>query len=88
MIMENYCNNYSRGFKSTINCNKYPSRTTTQNLPNQFLDCLINPGFQRVNKLFVLAFNAIDNTTKLSRYYLPFAKVEDYVVVDGKNVFD
>ena len=76
------------GFKSTFNCTKYPSRTTTQNPPNQFLDCLINPGFQIVNKLFVLVFNAIDNTTKLWRYYLATAKVESYVMIDGKNIFD
>ena len=37
------------GFKRTINWNKYQSKTTTQNAPNQYLDYLIDPSFQEVN---------------------------------------
>ena len=31
------------GFKQTINWNKYQSKTTTQNNPNQYLNNLIDP---------------------------------------------
>ena len=74
------------GFKRTINWNKYHSKKTTQNGPNHCLDFLIYPSFQGANRLFVLAFNAIDNRKGHSRYYLPTAKVQDYnVMIDGKN---
>ena len=43
------------GFKRTINWNKYESsvKTFTQ---NRYLNYLINPSFQGVNRLFVLSF--------------------------------
>ena len=76
------------GFKRTVNWNKYQSKTTAQNAPNQYLDYLVDLSFQGVNRLFVLAFNAIDNRIEHSRYYPPTTKVEDYnVVIDGKKHF-
>ena len=47
------------GFKRTINCNKYQSKVTIQT-PNPYLDYLIDPSFQGVNRRFVLSF---ENTT-------------------------
>ena len=56
---------------------------------HNYLDFLIDQSFQRVNRLFVLACNAIDNRKIHSRYYLPNARVEDcIVVIDRKNFFD
>ena len=43
------------GFKRTINCNKHQSKKSTGK-PNQYLDNLIDPSFQVVNRLFVLSF--------------------------------
>ena len=40
------------GFKRTINWNKYNPKVTSKQ-QNRYLDFLINPGFQGVNKLFV-----------------------------------
>ena len=51
------------GFKRTINWNKYHSKTETLNAPDPYLDFLIDPTFQEVNRLFLLPFNAIDNRT-------------------------
>ena len=39
------------GFKSTINWNKYHSKTETLNASNLYLDFLIDPSFQGVNRL-------------------------------------
>ena len=39
-------------FKRTINWNKYQSKITTQISPNWYLDYLIHPSFQGVNRLF------------------------------------
>ena len=44
------------GFKRTINWNKYQSKVTIQ-AKNQYLDHLIDPSFQGVNRLFVLSFD-------------------------------
>ena len=76
-------------FKCTINWNKYQSKTTIQNAPNQYLDHFFDSSFHGVNRPFVLAFNAIDNRIGHSRYYLPSANVEGYnVIIHGKNFFD
>ena len=50
-------------------------KTATQNTSNQYLVYLIDPSFQGVIILFVLAFNANDNRTGHSIYYLPAGKV-------------
>ena len=50
------------GFKRTINWSKYLAKTTSQ-AQNRYLDYLIDPGFQGVNRLFV------DDGYK--QYYLP-----------------
>ena len=42
-------------FKRTINWNKYQSKKSIER-QNQYLDNLVNPSFQGVNKLFVLSF--------------------------------
>ena len=77
------------GFKRTINWNRYQSKTTTQNAPNQYLHYLIKSIFQGVNRLFVLAYNAGNGRILHSRNYLATAKLEDYnVMIDEKNIFD
>ena len=43
------------GFKSTINWNIYQSEASSER-KNQYLDFLIDPSFQGVNRLFVLSF--------------------------------
>ena len=43
------------GFKRTINWNKHRSKKSTE-VQNWYLDKLISPSFQRVNRLFVLSF--------------------------------
>ena len=58
------------GFKRVINWNKYLSKPEllAQN-PN--LNHLVEPNFQGVNRLFVLAFENDDHRTTDDRYYLP-----------------
>ena len=57
-------------FKRTINWNKYESsvRTFTQ---NRYLNYLINPSFQGVNRLSLLSFEDEDGRISHSTYYLP-----------------
>ena len=43
------------GFKRTISWNKYKSKIT-EHAQNRYLDLLINPSFEEVNRLFLLLF--------------------------------
>ena len=76
------------GFKRTINWNKYESNIKTF-AQNRYLNHLINPSFQGVNRLFVLSFENENVRTSHSTYYLPKVEINDYnVMIDDKNVFD
>ena len=75
------------GFKLTINWNKYHPKVTIEQ-QNRYLDFLINPSFQRVNRLFVLSFQNNGGTTSYTRYYLPLVEIKDYnIMIDGRNFF-
>ena len=76
------------GFKRVINWNKYLSKPEllAQN-PN--LNHLVEPSFQGVNRLFVLAFEGDDNKTAHDSYYLPTVEIKDYnITINGENFFD
>ena len=76
------------GFKRVINWNKYLSKPEllAQN-PN--LNHLVEPSFQGVNRLFVLAFENDDDRTSNDEYYLPTVEIKDYnIVINGENFFD
>ena len=76
------------GFKRTISWNKYLAKPEllAQN-PN--LNHLIEPSFQGVNRLFVLAFENDDQRISNKRYYIPNVEIKDYnVMVDGQIFFD
>ena len=75
-------------FKSVINWNKYLSKPQllAQN-PN--LNYLVEPSFQGVNGLFVLAFENDDDRTSYNKYYLPTVEIKDYnIMINGENFFD
>ena len=56
---------------------------------NPNLNHLVEPSFQGVNRIFVLAFENDSQRTSNKRYYLPNVEIKDYnVVIDGKNFFD
>ena len=76
------------GFKRVLNWNKYLSKPEllTRN-PN--LNHLIEPSFQGVNRLFVLAFKNDAQRTNARRYYLPTVEIKDYnILINGENFFD
>ena len=76
------------GFKRIINWNKYESSVKTF-AQNRYLNYLINPSFQGVNRLFVLSFENENDRTSHSTYYLPKVEIKDYnVMIDGRNFFD
>ena len=76
------------GFKRVINWNKYLSKPHLL-VRNPNLNHLVEPSFQGVNRLFVLAFENDAQRTSTRRYYLPTVEIKDYnVMINGENFFD
>ena len=76
------------GFRRTINWNKYQSDLKAY-AQNRYLNHLVNPNFQGVNRLFVLSFENDDDRISHSNYYLPKVEIKDCnFMIDGKNFFD
>ena len=54
-----------------------------------YLNHLVNPSFQGLNRLFLLSFENENDRTSHSTYYLPKVEIKDYnILIDGKNFFD
>ena len=75
------------GFKRTINWNKYIAKTTSQ-AQNRYLDYLIDPGFQGVNRRFVFCHLKMLMSQKITNKIILQLWKYYNVMIDGKNVFD
>ena len=74
------------GFKRTIKWNKYRSKMSHQGKNN--LNYLIDPTFNRVNRLFVLSFENEHGRTSFSKNYTPSVEIKDCnVLIDGNSFF-
>ena len=50
---------------------------------------MVEPSFQEVNRLFVLAFENDTQRTSHSGYYLPNVEIKNFsVMINGENLFD
>ena len=84
----NFSEQLKSGFQKTIKWNKYISEMTNQTKANK-LNYLINPTFNKVNRLFVLSFENKEDRTSFSEYYTPNVEIKDFnVLIDGKRFFD
>ena len=72
------------GFKRTINWNKYQAKVSTEG-ENQFLDFLIDPSFQGVNRLFVLSFENEGDRKVQTGYYFRTVETKHYKVMINVN---
>ena len=76
------------GFKRTFNWNKYQAKVLNEGV-HQYLDFLIDPSFQGVNRLFILPFEDVAQRTSDKRYYITTRKIENHnVIINGQNFFD
>ena len=76
------------GFKRVINWNKYLSKPESFRR-NANLNYLVEPNFQGINRLFVLAFEGDRQRTSHSSYYLSNVEIKDYnIMINGENFFD
>ena len=81
----NFLEQLKSGFKRTIKWNKYRSEMTNQTKTNN-LNYLIDPTFNKVNRLFVLSFENEEDRTSFSKYYTPKVEIKDFnVLIDGKS---
>ena len=76
------------GFKRVINWNKYLSKPELlAQYPN--LNHLVEPSFQGIKRLCVLAFENDNDRISDDEYYLPTVEIKDYnIVINGENFFD
>ena len=76
------------GFKRTIKWNKYRSEMSNQTKTNN-LNYLIDPTFNKFNRLFVLSFENEDDRASFSKYYTPNVEIKDFnVLIDDKSFCD
>ena len=76
------------GFERTISWNKYVSKPELLRKDIN-LNHLIEPSFQGVNRLFILAFEEDAQKTSNKRFCIPNVEIKDCnVIIDGKKVFD
>ena len=75
-------------FKRVINCNKYLPKPELL-AQNPIFNHFIEPSFQGVSRLFVLAFENDTQRTSSKGYYLPSVEIKNYnVMINGENSFD
>ena len=76
------------GFKRVINWNKYLSKPELLRA-NANLNHLVEPSFQGVNRLFVLAFENDAQRTSHSNYFIPNVEIKHYnIMINRENFFD
>ena len=87
----------NKGFQRSIYWNEYKSKGETKDADaNNFKYFSLDPSFQGVNRLFVMAYNKLDaandnqfNTNSKQVYYLPRNDLNKYnVIIDGRNFYD
>ena len=49
-------------------------------MQNRYLNDLVDPGFQGVNRIFVLSFENENGRTSHSEYYFPKVEIKDYMI--------
>ena len=64
-------------FKKSIKWNKYRTEMTKQTKTNK-LNYLIDPTFNKFNRLFVLTFENENDRTSFSKYYTTKVEIKDF----------
>ena len=76
------------GISIDFTWSKYRSQITNQTATNN-LNFLIDPTFNNVIRLFVLAFPNEEDRRSFSKYYTPTVEIKDYnVIIDGEPFYE
>ena len=84
----------NKGFQRSIYWNEYKTKEINEDADaNVFKHINLDPSFQGVNRLFVMAYSRADNNQPTKngqrKYYLPRIDFEKYnVIIDGRNFYD
>ena len=83
-----------KGFQRSIYWNEYKTKGQNKDAnANEFKYINLDPSFQGVNRLFVVAYSRADNNQPTKngqrKYYLPRIDLKKYnVIIDGRNFYD
>ena len=91
-LQTQYQNQLYKDLKTAISIDfkwsKYRSQLINQTATNN-LNFLIDPTFNNVNRLFVLAFPNEEDRSSFSKYYTPTVEIKDYnVIIDGEPFYE
>ena len=83
----------NKGFQRSIYWNKYKTKEQTEDgNANSVKNINLDPSFQSVNRLFVMAYSRLPNQPTRDnqrKYYLPRIDLNKYnVIIDGRNFYD
>ena len=83
----------NKGFQRSFYWNEYKTKEISENADaNVFKYINLDPSFQGVNRLFVMAYNRVDGQPTRNgqqKYYLPRIDLEKYnVIIDGRSFYD
>ena len=83
----------NKGFKRSVYWNKYETKEQNSDAAANVLKHInLDPSFQAVNRLFVMAHNKVDGQPTRNgqrKYYLPRIDLNKYnVIIDGTNFYD
>ena len=83
----------NKGFQRSIYWNEYKAKEINENADaNVFKYINLDPSFQGVNRLFVMAYNRANGQLTRNgkqKYYLPRIDLKKYnVIIDGRNFYD
>ena len=84
----------NKGFQRSIYWNEYKTKEQTENADANAVKYInLDPSFQGVNRLFLMAYSRADNNQATrngqQKYYLPRIDLKKYnVIIDGRNFYD
>ena len=84
----------NKGFQRSIYWNEYKTKGQDEVAnANTFKYISVDPSFQGVNRLFVMAYDNVNANRSTrdgrTRYYLPTIDINKYnVIIDGRNFYD
>ena len=86
----------NEGFKRSVYWNEYKSKIKTETTDNNNVTRFpLDVSFPGVNRLFVLAFNDVNNDANRverdspTKYFLPRGNITNYnALIDGRNFYD
>ena len=90
---KDFTDQQNKGFQRSIYWNQYKTKEVNENADaNVFKYINLDPSFQGVNRLFVMAYNRANGPPSRNgqqKYYLPRIDLEKYnVIINGRNFYD